>query len=245
MRDPIWVWGVPFAPMTRPQAVDVVMTLVDAGHPAFFITANAHYAMLSNEMPDLREVNRRAAFILADGAPIVWASRRGPAPLPERVAGSDLIYDLCERAAATGRKVFLLGGMEGVAIEAEARLKTLYPGLQVVGTLCPPHRPLDDGEHRRLVEQIREANPDILFVAYGQPKGEFWIDRNLDDLGVPVCVQVGASLEFIAGRVSRAPRWVQKIGMEWCYRMSQEPRRLAPRYAKNLLFLARMMLRKP
>ena len=245
MRDAVWVWGVPFAPFTRAQAGDAVMALVEEGRPSFFITANAHYAMLSNELPELREVNRRAAFLIADGAPIVWASRRGPSPLPERVAGSDLIYDLCERSAALGRRIFLLGGAEGVAVEAAARLETLYPGLQIAGTLCPPHRSLSDEEHRLLIAQIREARPDILFVAYGQPKGEFWIDRNLESLGVPVCVQVGASLEFIAGRVSRAPRWMQKTGMEWFYRMSLEPQRLAPRYAKNFVFLARMMLKRP
>jgi len=237
--DCVDVWGVPFARITRPQAVDAVMALVDAGRPSFFITANVHYVMLSDQSEALREVNQRAAFLIADGAPIVWASRRGPRPLPERVAGSDLIYDLCQRAARNGRRVFLLGGPPGVAEAAEARLTTLYPGLQIVGTACPPHRELTPEEHDTLIGQIVVARPDILFVAYGQPKGEFWIDRNLERLGVPVCVQVGASLDFVAGRVRRAPRWVQKLGMEWAYRISTDPRRLAPRYAQNLAFLSR------
>lgn len=236
------VWGVPFARVTRPQAVDAVMALVEAGRPSFFVTANVHYVMLSDQLERLREVNRRAAFLIADGAPIVWASRRGPRPLPERVAGSDLIYDLCERAALDGRRVFFLGGAEGVAEAAEARLTAMFPGLQVVGTACPPHRDLTTEEHDLLIAQIVAARPDLLFVAYGQPKGEFWIDGNLDRLGVPVCVQVGASLDFVAGRVRRAPKWIQKIGMEWAYRISTDPRRLAPRYAQNFAFLARKIV---
>ena len=238
------VWGVPFASLTRAQAARAVMDLIVAGGPSFFITANVHYAMLCEGDPELRALNARAAFLLADGAPIVWASRRGPTPLPERVAGSDLIHDLCALAAAEGRRVFLLGGPEGVAVAAKARLESLNPGLQVVGTACPPHRALSTEEHDLLVAEIRGARPDLLFVAYGQPKGEFWIDRNLDRLGVPVCVQVGASLDFVAGRVRRAPRWVQKVGMEWLYRISQEPKRLLPRYARNFLFLGRKTLRR-
>ena len=239
---PVWIWGVPFAPWTRTQAADAVAMLAEAGRPSFFITANAHYAMLSNQRPELREVNARATFILADGAPIVWASRWSQSPLPERVAGSDLIYNLCEQAAARGHRVFLLGGAEGVADEAAQRLTRLYPGLEVAGTASPPHRALDDGEHERLLSQIREARPHLLFVAYGQPKGELWIARHLESLEVPVCVQVGASLDFIAGRVRRAPRWVQRIGMEWAYRLSLEPRRLGPRYVSNAAFLARAVI---
>ncbi len=241
MSQPVWIWGVPFAPWTRAQAADAAALLAESGRPSFFITANAHYAMLSHEQAELRAVNARAAFILADGAPIVWASRWKRSPLPERVAGSDLIYDLCERAAARGHRVFLLGGAEGVADAAARRLADLYPGLEVAGTACPPHRGLGDEEHERLLAQIREARPHLLFVAYGQPKGELWIARHLESLGVPVCVQVGASLDFIAGRVRRAPRWVQKIGMEWAYRLSLEPRRLAPRYAANARYLLRMI----
>ena len=241
-NEAVPVWGIPFAPITRPQAVDAVMALVEAGRPSFFITANVHYAMLTEQHAGLRELNARAAFVLADGAPIVWASRRGPRPLPERVAGSDLIYDLCERSARDGRRIFLLGGAEGVADAAAGRLTHLFPGLRIAGTACPPHREPTAEEHDLLVGRIAAAKPDLLFVAFGQPKGEFWIDRNLDRLGVPVCVQVGASLDFVAGRVRRAPRWVQKIGMEWLYRISTDPKRLAPRYARNLAFLTRKVL---
>lgn len=239
----VWVWGVPFAPLTQAQAVDAVADLVKAGEPSFFITANTHYAMLSNEDADVQAVTSRAAFILADGVPLVWASRLKKSPLPERVAGSDLIFDLCGRAARDGHRLYLLGGAEGVAEQAAEALTGRFPGLRIVGTDTPPFRQLSAEEHAALLDRIRAARPDILFVAFGQPKGEFWIAEHLQDLGVPVCVQVGASLDFVAGRVRRAPRLFQKLGFEWAYRMWLEPSRLAPRYARNARFLLNMLAR--
>ena len=189
--------------------------------------------MLTESLPDLREINLRAAFILADGAPLVWGSRLRGSPLPECVAGSDLIFHLCEEAAREGFRVFLLGGGEGVAEEAARRLVDRYPGLQVVGVECPPFREPTPEEEEALLDRIRMARPDLLFVAFGQPKGERWIVRHFERLAVPVSVQVGASLDFAAGRVRRAPRWMQKTGLEWAFRLSLEPRRLLGRYAGN------------
>jgi N-acetylglucosaminyldiphosphoundecaprenol N-acetyl-beta-D-mannosaminyltransferase len=243
MSEPVWIWGLPLAPLTRSAAADRVLDLVAAGTPAYFITANVHYAMLTHQVPQLRAINTGAAFLLADGAPLVWASRRTGTPLPERVAGSDLIYDLCERAAVRGCRVFFLGGADGVADEAARRLALLYPGLQVAGTAAPPLHRLSEDEHERLLAEIRATRPDILLAALGQPKGEFWIARNLERLNVPVCVQVGATLDFIAGRVRRAPLRLQKLGLEWAYRIWLEPRRLFPRYTRNAWFLLRMLAR--
>ena len=238
-----WVWGLPLAPWTRDEAADAAMGLVEAEAPSYFITANAHYAMLTEREAALRALNDRAAFILADGAPLVWASRLGTTPLPERVAGSDLIYDLCERSASRGLGIFLLGGPPGVAEAAGRRLEELYPGLRIVGAEAPPFRPLSPDEHEALLARIRLAAPHFLFVAFGQPKGEFWLSDNLPTLGDVVGVQVGASLDFVAGRVPRAPRLVQRMGMEWAYRMWREPSRLAPRYARNAAFILRMLTR--
>jgi N-acetylglucosaminyldiphosphoundecaprenol N-acetyl-beta-D-mannosaminyltransferase len=239
LSAPVWVWGLPLSPMTRAQAADAVMALIEAGRPSFFITANVHYAMLTAERPELRPINDRAAFLLADGAPLVWASRRGPSPLPERVAGSDLVYDLCEHAARLGRSVYLLGGEEGIAVEAGRKLQVLYPGLRIVGTACPPFGSLEGPDCARWIADIRAAQPDLLFVALGQPKGELWLNQHLDELGVPVCVQIGATLDFVAGRVRRAPRFLQKTGFEWAFRIYTDPARLFPRYARNAMFLFR------
>jgi N-acetylglucosaminyldiphosphoundecaprenol N-acetyl-beta-D-mannosaminyltransferase len=234
----VMLWGLPLAALRRAEAVEAVLDLVRAGRPSYVITASSHYAMLSAHDPRLREVNARAALIVADGKPLVWASRLNGAPLPERVAGSDMIFDLCARSAQEGFRVFLLGAAEGVAEEAAARLTTKYPGLVVAGTECPPFRPLSAAEHAALIDRVRATRPDILFLAFGQPKGEFWLAENAEALGVPVSIQIGASLDFAAGRFRRAPRWMQKTGMEWAYRMWQEPRRLVPRYVRNARFLA-------
>jgi N-acetylglucosaminyldiphosphoundecaprenol N-acetyl-beta-D-mannosaminyltransferase len=245
---PVRVWGVPLMPYTLDQAVDRIGALIAAGQPSYFITANLHYAMLSNERPRLQEINERAAFILADGMPLVWASRLQKTPLPERVAGSDLIWKICERAAQQGQRIFLLGGAPGVAEEAARLLPERYHGLAIAGTACPPFRTWTSEEEDALIAQIRTTRPHILFVAFGQPKGELWIAKNYEKLIIPICVQVGASIDFIAGKVRRAPRWMQRTGLEWAFRLAQEPRRLLGRYARNGLFLIRMLFgrtRKP
>jgi N-acetylglucosaminyldiphosphoundecaprenol N-acetyl-beta-D-mannosaminyltransferase len=243
VSDPIWVWGVPFTPFTLGETVAAVSKLIAAGEPAYFITANTHYVMLTAENPDLSLINQRAAFIVADGAPLVWASRWQGSHLPERVAGSDLIFELYAKAAQEGYRVFFLGGAAGVAEEAARRLRVRYPNLEIAGTECPPFRTLTPEEETDLINRIRSARPDLLFVAFGQPKGERWIDQHLAELQVPVSVQVGASLDFAAGRVSRAPHWMQKTGLEWAFRLALEPKRLFARYALNAWFILRMVIR--
>lgn len=240
-RPNVSVWGVPFAPMTRPEAVEAVADLIRGGGPSFFITANTHYVMLANKTPELREVSDRAAFILADGHPLVWASRLLRTPLPERVAGSDMIYDLAKQASVLGHRLYLHGGAEGVAKEVATRLTERYSGLQVVGTECPPFRDLSAEEIEDQFARIRAARPDLLMVAASMPRGEVWISEHLERLGVPVMVNVGAAFDFVSGRIPRAPRAFQRCGMEWAYRLALEPGRLAPRYASNAAFLARML----
>lgn len=244
LKEPVWVWGLPLAPMTRTQTVEAAMDLVEAGDPpSFFITANTNYAMLTEGDPQLLAINARAAFLVADGAPLVWASRWQGTPLPERVAGSDLIFDLCERASQKGYRIFLLGGAPGIAEKAARKLSVRYPGLRIVGTESPPFRAPSDEELVQLLSRVRAARPDILFVSFSQPKGEAWIARYCDGLGVPLCVQVGAALSFAAGMVRRAPRWLQGLGLEWAYRLWREPGRLAPRYARNARFILAMVAR--
>jgi len=237
------VWGLTVARVSSAEAVDLVDRLIERGRPAMFITANLHYARLTRQDPRLEEVNRRAAFILADGAPLVWYSRLAGRPLPERVAGADLVYQLCGRAAARGHRVFLLGGAPGVAREAAAGFLRRWPELRIVGAHSPPRGPWTSEENEDLLARIRNVRPDLLLVALGQPKGELWLDANGQALGVPACVQIGASLDFVAGRVRRAPRWLQRLGLEWAWRIMQEPRRMAPRYAADAWFLANVMAR--
>lgn len=240
---PVRIWGVPLAPFTFRQTLAAVERLIEVGEPAFFVTANLHYLMLTERDERLAAANEEAAFILADGMPPVWASRWKEERLPERVAGSDLVPALCEVAAAKGYRVFMLGGAPAIAEEAARRLCERFPGLEVVGIESPPYRELEPHEHEELIARIQDARPHILFVAFGQPKGEVWLKDNVRRLGVPACVQIGASLDFAAGKVRRAPRWMQRIGAEWLYRTGREPRRMIPRYWRNGLFLLRMLAR--
>ena len=237
------IWGIPLARLSYEQTLDVVDDLIARGDPAFFITANLHYAMLTARDRRLAEANDRAAFLVADGMPMVWHSRLVRRPLPERVAGADLIYVLCRRAAAQGHTVFLLGGGPGVAEEAAERLVARYPALKIVGLEAPELDEMSCQEHQELVDRIRKAGPDLLLVAFGQPKGELWLAANYRKLGVPACVQLGASFDFVAGRVRRAPQWVQRTGAEWLYRIAREPGRMIPRYAADAAFLFRTVAR--
>jgi N-acetylglucosaminyldiphosphoundecaprenol N-acetyl-beta-D-mannosaminyltransferase len=236
---PIEIWGLPFAPLAMPEALDLIDHWVEDGTPRYIITANVHYAMLNSHDPRLGPVTRGADLVLADGMPLVWASR---GRLPERVAGSDLVPALCERAAGRGHRVFLLGAAPGIAEQAAANLQSRLPGLTIAGTLAPPFRDLTAAETAELIDTVRAARPDLLFVAFGQPKGELWVAEHYRDLGVPVTMQIGATLDFMAGRVSRAPRWLQRIGLEWAYRLLLEPRRLGGRYLHNGLFVLRMLV---
>lgn len=237
------VWGLPLARLSFGQIVDLVERLIEGGRPSFFITANLHYAMLCDRDPRLRELNRRAAFLVADGMPLVWYSRFIGAPIPERVTGADLVWHLCARAAVTGHRVFLLGGEPGVGQEAAGLLVRRYPGLQIVGVESPPYGSWSAEQNLAIVRCVSRARPDLLIAALGQPKGELWLDVHLEALGVPACVQVGGSLDFVVGRTRRAPVWLQRTSLEWLYRVLQEPRRLGPRYAADAWFLAKAMAR--
>jgi N-acetylglucosaminyldiphosphoundecaprenol N-acetyl-beta-D-mannosaminyltransferase len=242
LPPPVWERGLPLAPLTFAEALSHTEWFIREGVPRYVITANLHYAMLTARDRRLDAVNRGAAFIVADGMPLVWASRWQPRRLPERVTGSDMVPALCSLAAERGYRVFFLGGAPDVAAELGPRLQERFPGLQVAGIEAPPFRPLTSAEQADLFDRIRTARPDLLFVAFGQPKGEMWIAEHHRTLGVPVSIQVGATVDFLAGRVPRAPRWQQRLGLEWVYRLYQEPGRLARRYFDNALFALRMMV---
>ncbi|MFO0916469.1 MAG: WecB/TagA/CpsF family glycosyltransferase [Pirellulales bacterium] len=233
------VWGVPFSRLNLAEVLHQIDHLIRRRQPSYFITANVNYAMLTASHRELHAVNRRAAFVVCDGMPIVWWSKLMGRALPERVAGSELIYAISKWASIKGYRIFFLGGAPGVARAAADKLTQRYPELQVAGVATPPFRPLAPPEEAALVDEIRAARPDILFAALGQPKGEIWVARMANQLGVPVSVQLGASFDFVAGGVPRAPLWLQRLGLEWLFRLAQEPQRLSGRYARNALFLLR------
>ena len=199
--------------------------------PGYIVTPNIDHVCLYHTSEEFRDVYRNALLSLPDGTPLLWAGRILNTPLREKLSGSDMIYHLSEFAAKKGFGVYLLGAAEGVADEAARRLAALYPGLVVAGTDSPPLGFEKDPElNDRVVQRVADSNADICFVALGSPKQEVWMRQNSSRSRVPVMIGVGASFDFVAGRVKRAPRWMQRTGLEWFWRLCQEPRRLWRRY---------------
>lgn len=242
-RQPCWLFNVPFMPMTLDETTREMERLVLRNVPSYLITANVNYVMFVDKHPDLLEVNRKAAAIVADGAPLVRASRLTARPLPERVTGQDLLFRFSDLAARKGYRLFFLGAAPGIAAQAARRLCERHPGLQVVGTEAPMLKDLTSAEHDGLLDRIRAARPDVLFLALNQPDGERWMHRHHEALGVPLIIQVGSAVNYAAGVMPRAPRWLAHAGFEAFYRWSREPLRLTPRYSRNALFLARSLAR--
>lgn len=236
------VWGTPFAQLDMDGTIELADCIVQRQRPEYFVTANLNYLMLTDQYPRLQEVNERAAAVIADGHPIVIRSKFGKNRLPARVAGSDMIVELARLSSVRGYRIFFLGAAPGVAQKAADELVSRFPNLQVAGCYSPPFRALNAAEHNEILQRIRDAKTDILFVAFGQPKGEFWIYDNLVDLNVPLSIQLGASFDFLAGTAKRAPMFWQRIGCEWLYRAMSDPARLVPRYASNAWFLLKTVL---
>jgi len=201
--------------------------LVQAAEPAQGFLVNAHAMLQVNDDARLRAVVARCRLVNADGQAIVWATRLLGKPLPERVAGPDLFDALLELAACKGYSVYLLGARPGVAAEAARREVASHPGLRIVGV---HHGYFDKGRSVEIAEMIRRARPHMLFVGMESPWREYWISDNLDRLGVPFVLGVGGVLDVAAGLINRAPFWMQRGGLEWAYRLYQEPARMWKRY---------------
>lgn len=190
---------------------------------AHIVTANPELVMEARRNPAFAEVLRRAELVLPDGIGIVWAARLLGRPIAQRVPGIELAEALLEAGARHGYKVFFLGAAPGVAEQAAVAVERTYPGIEVVGT---QHGYFSAEEEPDVVERVRRAVPDILFVGLGAPRQEFFIARHRTTWNVPVAIGVGGSLDVLSGRARRAPRWVQAIGLEWLYRLVREPRRI-------------------
>lgn len=216
----------------------IVRHAESGGAPGYVVTPNAHHVVLFQSDARLRDIYERALLVVPDGVPLLWAARFLGTPLRGRVNGTDLLEALCARAAVGGLRVYFLGGREGAATAAAACLRARHPTLNVCGTRCPPFGfENDPTENAEILASISASRPDILFVGVGAPKQEYWMSRNAQQLAVPVAVGVGASFEFVGGLIARAPRWMQRGGLEWLYRLESEPGRLWKRYVfGNALF---------
>lgn len=234
------VCGVPVARMDFQDLCMAIGERIRQRTPGFVVTPNVDHVCLFHRRADIRAAYREAFLALPDGIPLLWAARLLGRPLKEKLSGSDLVPSLSAWAAAEGHSVFYFGAAEGVAEKAAQKLQEQYPGLKVAGCYSPPLGfERDAMENERAIDAIRNARPDICFVALGCPKQELWLLAHHKEIGVPVSLGIGASLDFVAGKVRRAPRRLQRIGLEWVWRLFQEPRRLWRRYlVEDALFFS-------
>jgi N-acetylglucosaminyldiphosphoundecaprenol N-acetyl-beta-D-mannosaminyltransferase len=222
---------VRFHAITEAECVAHVMEALDQGHGGFVVTPNLDHLRRARSDGDYAELIAGANLVVADGMPIVWASRLMGQALPERVAGSNLISSLSGAASQRGRKIFMLGGAPGSAEGAAAALVARFPGLQVAGHYCPPIGfENDPAEMSAVVDALKAQQPDIVFVGLGSPKQERLIEAIAAELPRAWWLGVGYSFSFLAGDGKRAPMWMQKLGLEWAHRLAMEPQRLARRY---------------
>ena len=227
--------GAPMGVVTEAHAVQSIVGAAEAGRGHWTITANLDHLRRYRRDPVQKGLIDDADLVVADGMPLIWASRLAGEPLPERVSGSSMVWSICEGASTRGQSVFLLGGDPGVAQRAAEVFRERYPGLEIAGTACPPIGfENNEQELDRIQRQVTAAAPRIVFVALGFPKQDLLIRMLRSSLPHTSFLGVGISLSYAAGDLSRPPGWICQIGLEWAYRLAQEPTRiLARRYIVN------------
>ena len=231
MLNTIQILGIHINNVTLEEAVNRIAELSHGKAFSYTLTPNVdHLVKLQNDVSFLK-VYEQADLVVADGVPLLWAARFLGTPLKGRVNGTDLFEQLAAQAAESGRSIFLLGGDEGTAEQAAAHLKARHPQLRTAGWYCPPFGfEHDPEENARIIKRIRDTQPDLLFVGLGAPKQEHWIAEHGAATGARHAVGIGVSFSFVAGAIKRAPRWMQRSGLEWLWRLGAEPRRLWRRY---------------
>lgn len=220
------------------DAVQTIASLATERRAAFIVTPNADHIVRLEHDQEFQKIYAAADLVVADGMPLVWGSHLLKQPIPERITGSDLMPALCQEASEKALSVFLLGGMPGEAEQAISQLRTQFPQLLVAGFYCPPFGfERDAAECARIVDMINRTEPHFVFVGVGSPKQETWIAKHRAELRCGVLLGIGISIAFLAGTVQRAPAWMQRVGLEWLYRWTQEPGRLTSRYLRDFSIL--------
>jgi N-acetylglucosaminyldiphosphoundecaprenol N-acetyl-beta-D-mannosaminyltransferase len=227
------VLGVGVSPVSRAQAIAVIEGWIGAGDRQYVCVSGVHGVMESQRDPALRAIHNGAGMVVPDGMPLVWLSRLRGFRQVERVYGPDLLLSCCRRSLETKSRHFFYGGAEGVPERLVERLQTRFPGLLVAGMWSPPFRPLTPEEDAEAVRRINDARPDIVWVGLSTPKQERWMAEHRARISAPVLIGIGAAFDFHAGLKRQAPRWMQRSGLEWLFRLATEPRRLWRRYLRN------------
>lgn len=230
--------------LTMGETLDTIDTLIQQKKNAYVVTPNVDHIVQLEVDGELREVYKNVDLILTDGKPLLWIAKWYGTPIKEKISGSDLFPRICELAAQRGYTMFFLGAAEGVAAKAAKNLMKKFPGLNVVGTYSPPYGfEKDENEMNKIEKKIRKANPHILIVGLGCPKQEKFIYHNCEKLGVPLALGLGASLDFEAGNIKRCPKWMANYGLEWLFRISQDPKRLVKRYLVDDLKILKIAIK--
>lgn len=230
MADRVHIGTIAVDRLTFDEALIRLQGLVERGQGGRVFTPNVDHVVIAEDDLGFREAYAAADLVLADGMPIVWASRVLGKPLPEKISGSDLVMPLMERAAQRGWRVYLLGGSPGVAEQARHLMEARITGLSIVGTSSPAIDTTSRSGYEEITRDISDAEADIVLVALGAPKQEVFIQQICRDLTQVVFLGVGGSLDFIAGVQKRAPRWMSENGLEWLFRLTHDPKRLWKRY---------------
>jgi N-acetylglucosaminyldiphosphoundecaprenol N-acetyl-beta-D-mannosaminyltransferase len=227
------VLGIPLALTDYEATMDWMDAMVASRQRGYLTAAAVHLVMVAQEDPETRRAVLDATLAVPDGQPLVWALRALGHSGASRVYGPELMARYCARAARGGARVYLYGGRDqGALVQLTLNLRMRYPGIRIVGGYSPPFRALTVGEERWVVDEINRSDADVVWVGTGQPKQEKWMAEMRERLETPMLVGVGAAFDFHAGLVAQAPQWMQKVGLEWTYRLAREPRRLWRRYAR-------------
>lgn len=235
MKERVRLFNYEVDPLTMDEAVGQIQSWIDAcdGVCRYVVTPNVNHTVLLERHAGLRLAYRDAGLVLVDGMPVLLAARLFGRPVPQRVAGSDLVPKLFDEVHRSGgASIFLLGAAAGVAVRAARQIECRWPNCRVVGTNSPPAGfERDQAQNAKIVAEIARARPDLLVVGLGAPKQELWVHEHHPRLAARVALCVGAAIDFLAGEKRRAPSWMRRSGLEWLHRAGSEPRRLAKRYA--------------
>ena len=217
--------------LTMSETVEAIEKMIMEKRKSYVVAINVDVVMKIESDPYLKEIVDGADLVLVDGKPLVWISKLHGKPLKAKISGSDLVPLLCEVSAKKGYRMFIIGGKDGIAEQAKRRLEEKYPDIQIVGTYAPPIGfEKDKKELNKINNMISEVKPDLLITCFGCPKQEKWIYENINRYDAKVSVCAGATVDFLAENVKRAPRWMSEHGLEWFYRFLQEPKRMFRRY---------------
>ncbi len=233
MTKRVNVLGVGISVLNLPSALDVIAAAVRERRKGYICVTGVHGVMEAQDDENFKTILNGAFLCTPDGMPMVWAGKLAGHREMRRVYGPDLMLDVCAWSEASGAKHFFYGGADGVAELLAQKLKEKFPKLQVAGTFTPPFRALNEIETGDLQKRISESKPDIFWVGLSTPKQEKFMAEFLPKLDATLMVGVGAAFDFHSGRVKQAPRWMQRGGLEWLFRLCSEPRRLAKRYFRN------------